>query len=159
MKDSAPGKNNTKHQRRLGSGRQSCRPTYRGYPAEHEPAVHSSQIRQNAQWAILAGLTWPGDGGNISFYSALVRLYLEYRPVLTQLMQKGCWETGSGPPESWLPREHDLQGELKKLDLHNHRMAWVEKDQNDHWVSTSLPCAGSPTTTPGCPESHPAWLW
>ena len=36
------------------------------------------------------------------------------------------------------------------------RMAWVEKDHNDHLVSTPLLCAGSPTTTPGCPEPHPA---
>jgi len=26
----------------------------------------------------------------------------------------------------------------------NHRMAWVEKDHNDHLVSTPLLCAGSP---------------
>jgi len=38
-------------------------------------------------------------------------------------------------------------------------MAWVEKDHNDHVVSTSLLCAGSPTTRPGCPEPHPAWPW
>ena len=41
----------------------------------------------------------------------------------------------------------------------NHRMAWVEKDHNDHLVSTPLLCAGSPTTTPGCPEPYPAWPW
>jgi len=29
-------------------------------------------------------------------------------------------------------------------------MAWVEKDHNDHLVSTSLLFAGSPTTGPGC---------
>ena len=40
-----------------------------------------------------------------------------------------------------------------------HRMAWVEKDSNDHQFSTPLLCAGSPTTRPGCPEPHPAWLW
>jgi len=39
----------------------------------------------------------------------------------------------------------------------NHRIAWVEKDHNDHRVSTPLLCAGSPTTSPGCPEPHPAW--
>ena len=38
-------------------------------------------------------------------------------------------------------------------------MAWVEKDHNDHPVSTPLLCAGSPTTRPGCPEPHPAWPW
>ena len=38
-------------------------------------------------------------------------------------------------------------------------MAWVEKDHNDHLVSTPLLCAGSPTTRPGCPEPHPAWPW
>jgi len=38
-------------------------------------------------------------------------------------------------------------------------MAWVEKDHNDHRVSTPLPCAGAPTTRPGCPEPHPAWPW
>ena len=36
-------------------------------------------------------------------------------------------------------------------------MAWVEKDHSDHRVSAPLLCAGSPTTTPGCPEPHPAW--
>ena len=43
----------------------------------------------------------------------------------------------------------------------NHRikMAWVEKDHNDNRVSTSLLCAASPTTRPGCPEPHPAWPW
>ena len=41
----------------------------------------------------------------------------------------------------------------------NHGMAWVEKDHNDHRVSTPLLCAGSPTTRPGCPEPHPAWPW
>ena len=41
----------------------------------------------------------------------------------------------------------------------NHRMAWVEKDHNDHLVSTPLQCAGSPTTRPGCPGPHPAWPW
>jgi len=35
-------------------------------------------------------------------------------------------------------------------------MAWVEKDHNDQ-VSTTLLCAGSPNTRPGCPEPHPAW--
>ena len=37
-------------------------------------------------------------------------------------------------------------------------MAWVEKDHNDHLVSIPLLCAGSPTTRPGCPEPHPAWM-
>ena len=36
-------------------------------------------------------------------------------------------------------------------------MAWVEKDRNDHWVSTLLLCTGSSTTRPGCPESI-LWL-
>jgi len=39
------------------------------------------------------------------------------------------------------------------------RMAWVEKDHNDHLFSTPLLCAGSPTSRPGCPEPHPAWPW
>ena len=43
------------------------------------------------------------------------------------------------------------------IDYMNHRMAWIEKDHNDHLVSTPLLCAGSPTTRPGCPEPHPAW--
>ena len=38
-------------------------------------------------------------------------------------------------------------------------MAWVEKDHNDHQVSTPLLCAGSPATRPGCPEPHPACPW
>jgi len=37
-------------------------------------------------------------------------------------------------------------------------MARVEKDHSDHWVSTPLLCAGPPTTRPGCPEPHPAWI-
>jgi len=40
----------------------------------------------------------------------------------------------------------------------NHGMAWVEKDHNDHLVSTPLRWAGSPTTRPGCPAPHPAWM-
>jgi len=36
-------------------------------------------------------------------------------------------------------------------------MAWVEKDHNDHLVSTPLLCAGLPATRPGCPELRPAW--
>ena len=35
-------------------------------------------------------------------------------------------------------------------------MAWVEKNHNDHLVSTPLLCAELPTTRPGCPEPHPA---
>jgi len=38
-------------------------------------------------------------------------------------------------------------------------MAWVEKDHNDHWVSTPLLWTGLPATRPGCPEPHPAWPW
>ena len=38
-------------------------------------------------------------------------------------------------------------------------MASVEKDHSDHLVSTPLLCAGSPTSSPGCPEPHPAWPW
>ena len=36
-----------------------------------------------------------------------------------------------------------------------HGMAWVEKDDNDHRVSTPLLCAGLPITRPGYPEPHP----
>ena len=46
-------------------------------------------------------------------------------------------------------------GNMKKSQ--NHRTAWIEKDHNDHRVSTPLLCAESPTTRPGCPEPHPAW--
>jgi len=45
------------------------------------------------------------------------------------------------------------------FESYNYRMTWVEKDHNDHWVSTPLLCAGSPTTRLGCPEPHPAWPW
>jgi len=45
------------------------------------------------------------------------------------------------------------------IETQNHNMAWVEKDHNDHLVSTPLLCAGSPITRPGCPEPHPAWSW
>jgi len=37
-------------------------------------------------------------------------------------------------------------------------MAWVEKDHNDHPISTPLQRAGLSTTRPGCPERHPAWM-
>jgi len=36
-------------------------------------------------------------------------------------------------------------------------MARVEKDHNDHLISTPLLCAGSPTSRSGCSEPHPAW--
>ena len=42
-------------------------------------------------------------------------------------------------------------------DMICHRTAWVEKDHNDHVVSTPLLCAGLPTTRPSCPEPLPAW--
>ena len=45
----------------------------------------------------------------------------------------------------------------KEDESWNHRMAWDEKDHKDNLVSTSLLCAESPTTRPGCPEPHPAW--
>jgi len=45
------------------------------------------------------------------------------------------------------------------MESENHRMAWVEKDHNDHPVSNPLLCTGSPTSRPGCPEPHPAWPW
>jgi len=48
---------------------------------------------------------------------------------------------------------------FSKAENKKHRMAWVEKDHNDHRVSIPLLCAGSPTITPGCPEPHPAWPW
>jgi len=37
-------------------------------------------------------------------------------------------------------------------------MAWVEKDKNNHLVSTPVG-AGLPTSRPGCPEPHPALPW
>jgi len=42
-------------------------------------------------------------------------------------------------------------GERERNDF-NHRMAWVQKDHNDHLVSTPLLCSGSPIARPGCPE-------
>ena len=47
---------------------------------------------------------------------------------------------------------------LSNVSSQNHRMAWVEKDHNDHLDPTPLPQAGLPTTKPGCPQPHPAWL-
>jgi len=41
----------------------------------------------------------------------------------------------------------------------NRNINWPEKDHNAHLVSTSLLCAGPPTSRPGCPEPHPAWPW
>jgi len=49
-----------------------------------------------------------------------------------------------------------MNSSLTGKESWNHRMAWVEKDHNDQ-VSTTLLCAGSPNTRPGCPEPHPAW--
>jgi len=57
-----------------------------------------------------------------------------------------------------------LKVNLKHIGNHPNRcfdcivnlMAWVEKEHNDHRVSTALLCAGSPTTRPGCPEPRPA---
>jgi len=40
------------------------------------------------------------------------------------------------------------------IESQNHRMALVEKDHNDHLVSTPLLCAGSPAMRPGCPEEY-----
>ena len=37
-------------------------------------------------------------------------------------------------------------------------LSWVEKDHSGHLISTLL-CAGLPTTRPGCPEPHPAWIF
>jgi len=54
------------------------------------------------------------------------------------------------------PLSYAWPGALEVVwDLQNHRMAWVEKDRNDHLVSTPLLCAGLPTTRPGCLEPHP----
>ena len=36
------------------------------------------------------------------------------------------------------------------IESQNDRMAWIEKDHNDHRVSIPLLCAGSPTTRPSC---------
>ena len=45
------------------------------------------------------------------------------------------------------------QGPIESL---THRMAWVAKEHNAHQLQPLL-CAGSPTSSPGCPEPHPAW--
>jgi len=37
--------------------------------------------------------------------------------------------------------------------IEHHRMAWVEKDHNDHLVSISLLCAGLPITRPRLPRA------
>jgi len=37
-------------------------------------------------------------------------------------------------------------------------MTWVEKDHNDHRVSTPLLCGWSIIARPVFPEPHPAWL-
>ena len=71
------------------------------------------------------------------------------------------WSTGASPTCSVLPVFNHtlLQISHRIIESEDHRMAWVEKDHNDHPVSTPLLCAGSPTTRPGCPEPHPAWPW
>ena len=48
-------------------------------------------------------------------------------------------------------------GHLNVIESQNHRMAWVEKDYNDHLVSTPVPQAEVPPTRSGCPELHAAW--
>jgi len=52
----------------------------------------------------------------------------------------------------WIFVYSELQSLLSGHPTLNHKMAWVEKDHNDHLVSTLLLRAGLPTTTPGCPE-------
>jgi len=86
-------------------------------------------------------------------------------------MEKG------GLGEDWVPQTHSERGMRSPQDLpstcsvnysvhvhifiepQNDRMDWVEKDHNDHLISTPLLCPGSPATRPGCSEPHPAWSW
>jgi len=63
---------------------------------------------------------------------------------------------GSAQPQHILTQLHSASAQYEFTGRAlTHRMAWVEKDHNDHLVSTSLLCAGLPTTRPGCPEPHP----
>ena len=82
-------------------------------------------------------------------------------------LPRGWWGAGTGCAEKlWIPHPRRCSrpgwmgpwavwssGRQPCLRQRNHRMAWVEKDHNDHRVSTPLLCAGLPTTRPGCPTS------
>ena len=68
------------------------------------------------------------------------------------------WDRAASVRKPW-PPGWDTTSAFTWAHRMNDRTAWVEKDHNDHRVSTPLLCAGSPTTRPGCPEPHPAWPW
>jgi len=61
--------------------------------------------------------------------------------------------TGLTPQNDFSSKMHS--NKMCPFFLKNHRI--IEWPGLDHPVSTSLLCAGSPTTTPDCPEPHPAW--
>lgn len=100
------GKNNPKHQQRLGADWQSSS------PAETELIVDAQMNRSqqctlitNQTKHILSNTDWLEAASRCREYfllcSALVRPYLEYSPVLAQPVQKGCGETGTGPLEDY----------------------------------------------------------
>ena len=80
--------------------------------------------------------------------------------------QRCCWKKNvmcyRGPEhfkKSYVQLLWALCRDTNKRKQTPHRMAWVEKDHNDHRVSTPLLRAGLPTTRPGCPEPHLTWPW
>jgi len=43
------------------------------------------------------------------------------------------------------------------IELQDLRMVWVGRHLKDHLVPTPLPWTGTPSTTSGYSQSHPAW--
>ena len=76
-----------------------------------------------------------------------------------------CRVTNQQPrlPREPIGRHGDPQGAVRTrraplgpTESLTHRMAWVEKDHNDYQFQPLL-CAGTTTSSPGCPEPHPTW--
>lgn len=117
-----PGKSDTKHQSQLGTARQSSsllKPSLSWMPSW---VWASSALITNKTKCTVSNTNWLKVASRWKEYfiplcSAPVRPYLDHSTLLAQPVQKGCWETGTHPPESQLSRERDLQGELRKLDL------------------------------------------
>ena len=104
-----------------------------------QSTVTHKQVEKSMGWATPMGLST-----HHQHYSLCIGTSINSTPSLMDLM---------------VQRPHHVRAHLQSQtwSSDNHRMAWVEKDHNDHLVSTPLLCAGSPTTRPGCPEQHPAW--
>jgi len=99
--------------------------------------------RRSVNWRT----SWDGAGGQLEVVGAKL---VQIDPQTPYFPARDCLVN---------PRFERIWIEWMTGGSKNCRMAWVEKDHNDHVVSTPLLCAGSPTTRPGCPEPHPAWPW